>query len=256
MSSEDPWVIVAAVATAVSAGVVAWQAVETRRSVRQARKSAEQAEISAQAARDAVTISQQILQESQIARIDAGVPRVIVTIADPDPGLVQEWTDRGVERILDGHEFTLPRDAKRQLFIGRRIEILNEGPGSVALTLQEPLKLPNESEITICTLAPGQGTGGIYRVIRPVQEWINIAESKETGHPGLEHTFSISHWGPRDAEAIEHIGVVTGGTLLQRAPDAPSSWQVTKPAVVNSVVTPAKRTYWQSRTKNLKFPES
>jgi hypothetical protein len=256
-TSTDPWAIVAAIATAISAIVVAWQAVETRRSVRQARKSAEQAEISAQAAGDAVRISQEILQESQIGRIDAGVPRVIVRIKNPGTLGVLEDTDRGRERIPEGHSFVLPGDGRRRLFFRRNIEILNEGPGSVTLNLHQPLELPtDERTITQRTLAPNERVEGIYTVSRPVQEWIEISEPRETGQPGPEHAFTVSHTGPRDAEAVEHIVVATGGTVLERVPDAPTTWQLMKPANVNSVVTPATRTYWQSKINNQKFPAS
>jgi len=250
----DPWTIVAAIATAISAAVVAWQAVETRRSVRQARKSAEQAVISARAAQDAVAISQEILRDSQIARIDAGMPRVIVRTKNLGVAGVLEETARGDEKIPTGDSFVLPRDANRRLFFTRKIEILNEGPGTVTLTMHQPLTLPaSERSITVRTLAPLESIEGIYTVGRSIQDWIDIAETRETGHPGPEHAFTITHTGPRDAEAVEYITVVTGGTVLQRVPDAPATWRVEQPANVNSIVTPATRTYWQSKTNNQLF---
>lgn len=253
-TSTDPWAIVAAIATATSAVVVAWQAVETRRSVRQARKSAEQAEISACAARDAVEMSQKVLQDNQIARIDAGLPRVIVKPKNNDLLAVLEDTDRGQERIPEGQSFVLPRDARRRLFFRRKIVILNEGPGYVTLALQDALKLPAvDRTVTTYTLAPNESIEGTYTVNRAVQEWIETSQTREAGQPGYEHTFTMSHTGPRDAEAVEHIVVVTGGTVLERVPDAPATWQILTPADVNSVVMPSTRTYWRSKINNQKF---
>jgi hypothetical protein len=64
-TSTGPWAIVAAIAIAISAAVVAWQAVETRRSLPHARKRSELAEISTQAARAAIGTWEEILRRAR-----------------------------------------------------------------------------------------------------------------------------------------------------------------------------------------------
>jgi hypothetical protein len=177
----DGWAILAALATTVSAVVIAWQAIETRRAANQAHKSVQQAEISAQAARDAVEVSEQILQESQKARIDAGVPRIIVKLLHDMDITAQERTDRGNEPIRTQDTFVLPRDAKRRIFVHRTVHILNEGPGSALVQFNQPLGVPtlDNPTYTSIALSAGDEVQGTYAIDRPVQEWITIAEAFE-----------------------------------------------------------------------------
>jgi uncharacterized protein (DUF58 family) len=163
-SPSDGWTILAAIATTASAGVIGWQAIETRRAATQAGKSVKQAEISAQAARDAVSVSQQILQESQKARIDAEIPRVIVTLSNGGRISMQEVTDLGDERIRTDDTFVLPRDGRRRFRATRSIRILNEGPGRVTLRFNQPLKLiDNDVPVKTLVVGPPQKTEKIVR---------------------------------------------------------------------------------------------
>lgn len=252
----DGWAILAALATTVSALVIAWQAIETRRAANQARKSVEQAEISAQAARDAVAVSEQILHESQKARIDAGVPRIIVKLLHDRDITAQERTDRGPEPIRTEETFVLPRDANRRIYVYRTVHILNEGPGSAIIQFNQPLGVPTSDStmITSCALSADEGVQGTYTIERPVHEWITIAEAFENHGSGFEDIFTVMHTGPRDAEAVENITVRTGGTVVERVHDAQGIWRLSQPITLNSGVDPVQRTYWQSRTKLLRFP--
>jgi hypothetical protein len=105
-------------------------------------------------------------------------------------------------------------------------------------------------------VAPNDTAEGYFTIERPVNEWIAIAEAIENRQTGNEDVFEITHWGPRDAEAIEHIIVRTGGTLLERVPDAPANWHLRQPVTLNSEVEPTYRTYYQSRSKNQMFPDN
>ena len=250
----DGWVVAAALATTASALVIAWQAWETRRAANQAMKSVEQARKSAEAARDAVSISESILQESQIARIDAGIPRVIVTAFPPNATQVFQRTDLGDEGVTSDSTFALPRDANRELYVFAGIDVRNDGPGTVKILFRKPLLDSVGEELRESVIPPGSQVGGTYKATRTIAEWIHIAESREGGDPGDEYVFGMYHSGPRDAEAIEEFEVRTGGTLLERIPDQTGNWRLARQPVMASTAMPSKRTYYQSLSRDLKFP--
>jgi hypothetical protein len=246
----DGWGILAALATSISALVIAWQAIETRRAANQAKRSVDQAKASAEAARDAVDVSQSILRESEISRIDAGVPRVIVTARDLNLNQVMEETNIGDEQVMPNTWFTLPRDANRRLYVTGGMNILNEGPGSVALQSFGSLRLGESIPPSTITLSVGDTTYGIYRATRTVAEWIALAETREGGNPGEDIVYGIFHRGPRDAEATESIEIHIGGTLLERIPNETGNWRASPQPNMAAVVAPAKRTYYRSVSNN------
>lgn len=105
-------------------------------------------------------------------------------------------------------------------------------------------------------MAPNDTVEGHFTIERPMHKWITIAEAIENHRTGTEDIFEITHWGPRDAEAIEHIIVRTSGTLLERVPDATGNWRHIQYASLNSEVEPTKRTYYQSMSKDQRFPNN
>lgn len=244
---------VAAVATTVSAGVIAWQAWQTRAAVKAS-------ETSAEASNSAVTVAQAALRESQLARLEAGVPRIFV-IAQPWVDASKVWGyprgGNGWERmeIEESEVFKLPRDGARKLRVEHRITVRNDGPGSVQL-MSAPVGIAYENGDLYNVFAAGETREGTYSITKTVEEWVGLSEAVARGEKPVAHRLTLTHTGPRDADVSEtHEIVVTGSCLIPVA-DAAGDWTIEGTVFdtnMSARVLPARRRYWRSRSQDLEF---
>lgn len=257
--SDPTWLdYVAAAATTASAGVIAWQAWQTRAAVRASERTVE-------AAQESVTVAAEALRESQLARLEAAVPRITVstppwpeltTSTMPAPTAEEKYQRRAV---TPSDVFKLPRDAELTLSVSHHFVVRNDGPGSVTVNVQ-PFAIPDAGTPEV--IAPGTERGYSFTVRHTVEEWVEILEMippPEEGKPRRlppAHTTRVTYVGPRDADVTEVHEVVVSGSLLRPVPDAKGDWNIDLSGWdydLSAKVLPATRTYWRSRSNGEKF---
>jgi hypothetical protein len=244
---------VAAIATAVSALVIAWQAWQTRSSVKASQETVK-------ASNSAVAVAQDALRESQLARLEAGVPRIFV-IAQPwiDAAKVrgpkaggERWESADVDPTT---VFKLPRDGDIRLGVEHPITVRNDGPGSVRLqTAPQAVRYPNGDLYDV--FSAGESRQGTYYIQKSVKEWVELAEAVARGAKPVANQLQITYTGPRDADVMEVHEVVVRGSCLVPVPDAIGDWTIegdTFDTNMDASVLPAQRTYWRSRSQKLEF---
>lgn len=245
---------IAATATAASAGVIAWQAWQTRRSV--------------QASEDAVQIAQAALTESQLARIESGVPRLTVT-TPMIPEAEKLWRRDGFQRVMIAEDeiFKLPRDADLILGFEHTFTVRNDGPGTVL-----PLTRASES-VSVQGFAepipPNSERVFTFAVRRTVAEWVTLlkpevaistkevdGESERTVHPVCA-SVDVVYSGPRDSDVDEIHTVSLRGSALVAVSDAQGDWRRYSDfewdGTLRARVAPAIRNYWRSRSAGVRF---
>lgn len=241
------WEITAALATAISAGVIAWQAFLTRKSVAASEK--------------AVTVAQASLVESQIARIETGAPRLSVKQRNwPNPDEATVRFERGGETrtVNDTDIFKLPRDGKVELTIAIDVEMRNDGPDAAVMKLEAVTG--RVSAGYPIELTPGQVFAASIDFTLTVAEWIALID--EVGKDGKRAAkkagaITATYRGPRDADLDEVHVMDVHGSLLLAVEDAQGDWrphhhpfELQTFKLTAPVVT---RTYWRSRQANQKF---
>lgn len=247
---------VTAVATAASALFIAVQAFLTRRSVEMSREGV-------LAAVESARIASNALRESQLARLEAGVPRLTLTCpAFPDePAQLLEPGADGVavwKSIDRSMIFKLPRDADKELRLRHKVVIRNDGPG--AASIQWPFLTFSPGRLG--PLNVGESRECTVQIRRPVREWIEMLESGGGDEPELSDasplcgTLQFVYEGPRDADITETHTVEFRGSPLAPVKDAVGDWTAslffTGPEVIARTL-PATRTYWKSRSEEEKF---
>lgn len=237
---------IAAGATAVSAVVIAWQAWQTRRSV--------------QASEKAVDVAQAALTESQLARVESGVPRLFVTPGPPSgPEHVVQFVRHRPLPVTSEEIFKLPRDAERLLLSKHSLTVRNDGPGTI---LPRFASSPSVDILrTIHPIPPGTERVYEFSVSHPVARWIEILSARQDAEGSKIYpvcgTLDVIYSGPRDSDVDETHQVVLRGSLLVAVEDAEGDWRRYDDFPYNSTmsveVLPATRVYWQSRSANVKF---
>ncbi|MDQ0743403.1 hypothetical protein QFZ62_000711 [Clavibacter sp. B3I6] len=232
----------------ISSVVIAWQAILTRSAV--------------QASRDTVAVAESSLRESQLARLESQVPRVFVSaqayvVAHPvmrSEGFVD------FQPVQREDEFKLPRDEEVTLSIPFFFEVRNDGPGSVSLLI-EPLATPVE-EGASRVLGPGETRQFKMRIARSVASWVALAKNAPDETPGALSKWSeftkvtVRHIGPRDSDVEEIHEIRLFGTILRERAKEQGSWELGDPwddRAPKSVLVPARRIYWKSRSRNEQF---
>ncbi|MBG6108040.1 hypothetical protein [Frigoribacterium sp. CG_9.8] len=245
--TTDSWAVLGAVATTASAIVIAYQSIQTKKSVGAAKQGAE-------AAAAAVGISQAILQETQLARIDSAIPRLLV-IAEPQNPRVDRLTGRNTEQIWPEASFQLPRDANHCIAATVSFSVHSDGPGMADLHAynDEAFSVAGVSR-TRYALLPGNDISVSYQISHTVAKWVELAQAPTNGESAKPHIFGLWHRGPNDAEATESIEIHTSGTVLQEVPDSAGSWQLIPNLLLAPEVQPTIRRYWLSVSANIQFP--
>lgn len=248
---------VAVAAAVVSSGVIAWQAVLTRRSVKSSDKT--------------VQVAERALRESQLSRLENQVPRILVS-ADPrlyaleirsrtprttGGGRVQ-WAAVGEEE-----RFHLPKDARVMLAIDFEFEVRNDGPGSVLLDMTPRARSSNDDGSYI--LGPNESRTYKTVLSHSVATWVSLAQSPKNEKPNALSQYAecmsirIEYKGPRDADIDELHEIKLFGTIVEEDSEAKGSWVPANALVfaedIQVVVLPAKRTYWKSRAAGMQYED-
>jgi hypothetical protein len=241
---------VLAFATVASAAVIAWQAWQTRSAVNASNETAV-------AARESVEVANEALRESQLARIESGVPRLFVTTSsyvDSDWHRVSKSSGIGYDDFDHLLLFKLPRDSDRVVFTRHQVRITNDGPGSVNLKSSEPLRDADGKAISML-FPPGSSKEVLFNVSRSVKDWVKLSESEESSP--VAFTLKIEYHGPRDADVSEYHDVVVRGSILNEVADARGDWHVPEDAWLSIDMTaealPSYRKYWRSRSQGVEF---
>lgn len=197
--APEVWTAIAAIATTVSAAVIAWQAILTRRSLGYTRKS--------------LKLTEDALEEARRARIDLGAPTNLIVawptgdgpFAELGPRFNQPENDRrGVLGWSD--TFDVPADEDRPLWVYTRVDIHNVGNVSAYLTTTYPVTPLWDFEVRRDTQLPkgstelfvtaGEHWRGWVVVALKAGEWVARANSSDVA----ALSFDVECWGRRSAD--------------------------------------------------------
>ncbi len=251
--------ITAAIISAISAAIIAWQAVQTRRST--------------QVALDAVNVARAELEQGEKTRedalrsqIDAEMPRITVTAhlhaeaTDPQeprfPVLFADDHRERPERVTQS-EYVLPRDAQKQLSVRATVKIINDGPRHMQATFT---RLANQSaQPEQLDLPPGESTTiGVERV-ESLARWVELAQwmngDQTVAPPHEVRVFTLTYRFPGWIGAVENHEVVMGGTVVEPVPGNAAAWRPThllrtnesNQRIAELVVQPFERLYFRNR---------
>lgn len=139
----DGWQITAAIATSVSALVIAWQAFETRRSAAASNKAVRIAEESLNVARKEGDRSTALVAESVKARLDVGAPSLSFrkdSSAGEENEFVQ-WDPRQPESEMQPFHlgFHVPQHNERMVWLKPKVIAENHGALPVTLHSSQPV---------------------------------------------------------------------------------------------------------------------
>jgi len=234
-----------AVATAISAVVIAYQAKLTRESVG--------------ASREAVVVAQRSLEESQIARLDAGAPRLLVSaLVVPQTIRYKEGTPgpefKGLRSlpVTDGQIFKMPLHKDYEFSAIVTVTVENEGPNSVELSFSPSVSSMDFALARSLNLRSGRSMEVTYAVRKSLAEWIADYHLDENAQ---RHQLTIDYQGTRDADVQERHVVHTRILMVSPIPNQDGDWGVLSGHIMHASceVLPATRTYWKSRTRGRKF---
>jgi hypothetical protein len=234
---------------AISAVVIAYQAIKTRDAVR--------------ASEATVSVAEASLQESRLARLESQVPRIFVFA--PTKVLVSEVHERPQLRghegpVAVGRRWALPGDKKVILFSIFTFEVRNDGPGSVKLDITPKARASASADQFV--LGPNETRTYEVALARTVEDWIKIAKVPDDETAAALNarpesvSIKIKHSGPRDSDVDEEHEIKIFGSLLDEDQEANNSWWPISELFTNdldAVVMPGKRTYWKSRSAQSKY---
>ncbi len=251
MTAPQWWEITAAVATALSAGVIAWQAFQTRKSVA--------------ASERAVAVAQAALVESQIARMESGVPQIsifptgYIDAASAVVRIIGEGIGNTIRRpTTDDDVFKLPRDAGTFIETAYSFTARNDGPSSATLRFigTRGVSMSPFRE----QLHPGESVDVDVTISRTVAEWVQLVdEVRPNGTRAAKRAavLQVNYKGPRDADVDEVHRIVVHGSLLMPVEDAEGDWRPHHHPFEDQTfgvdMPTVERTYWRSRKANEKF---
>lgn len=257
----------AAMTTAITAGLIAWQAKETRNAANAARGSVE-------VGRSSLKLSQALAIESIKTRLDLRAPKLTVLAAPAGEERARHKAQRDSQDLGTpwpwDREFRRSEDDYTYLSMGAEFSIQNEGGETVRVTVSGP----------VSWLDPKVGQDGVDRIsdnaivvdlppaarcqfrleeTRPLCEWANAWQRREKGEVGDNMAISggigcsdayddgtISIWDLQVyAYPVEPKPRDLAAWLLRPVPGSPSD-----PAIVTAVVHPQRRHYYISKTEN------
>lgn len=254
----------AATVTAISAAIIAWQSVQTRRSVKVTEEALE-------LSRKEFDRNTELVAESLKARIDAEMPRLTAVVAhqssrvfNAQVRLPDTHGNLEPEIVPEGTEFTMPRDRLRELTVFVDALVYNDGPRRASLTIGGPNELGEE-----VILAVDSPKAHSFRRTETLEEWIKLAqpylraEQRSPGIEVLETTdapigFVTSNYHG-DMGGFESHRLVQGGSIVEPVEGNASAWRVVDPSgraiheegvKLNAVFMPFERQYYRSRLRN------
>lgn len=158
----ETWVALgAAVATALSAGFIGWQAWETRRSAVSSNKAAEASEAALIVANESLELNRRQAEQSAFmvaeatrARLEANAPAVLMEFVDgeaaqPEAFIVGKGSKREEFRVKEAGElFQLPQDS--ELWIYALFDVIFHNDGLVPVTvLSQSTLIPTSGDFVL-----------------------------------------------------------------------------------------------------------
>lgn len=247
----------AAIATGVSAGIIAWQSVQTRRSV----QVTEEALSLTRAEFDRNT---SLIDDNLKARIDAEMPRISTGIGGQsarvwDPKVTTNVFGQDEPAAIQaGTEYIVPRDNGVLLGVSVSVWAANDGPRRAQCISNGAVGPARE-----ILLNPGDPPHGFQiNRVETLEQWIRLAmpylpEEQRSGVV-LEDTTanigSLVFMYPGDVGAREVHQFAQGGSIVEPVPGNAGAWRIvslpgeeSQSIRLHAVVMPFERNYFRSR---------
>jgi hypothetical protein len=254
---------VAATATAASAVVIAWQAVQTKRSAKAAEDSVEVSRQTLNLAHDeresseaALAASRTIALEAARERRDARARRLHIDIV-AEPQVLSPQVIGDAQTLVPGREFQRSRDDSVRILIRQEIRVLVVGDQRIWISAQN-LRNPGLNESSSgWLLEAGHNYAFEFDTDRSLAEWAAIAEDRETTRGmGDYNVATIGVDDNFDDGVIDSYEVWLVGTPIVPVSDKQGAWVINMakteygypPVVANR--RPMKRRYYISKSNN------
>jgi len=230
-------------ATAVSAAIIAWQAYETRRSVR--------------ASRDGLALSRSMSVEATKTRLDARAPRLRVLFRSSYDDPVRAWGGSGEPEPWPTSEILRqPKHDRQRFVLAAEFVVMNEGDRSVEISLTGPINWsfrdgrdPSNDAIV---LPPGKSNAFWLRDVRPLSDWVQNWQAYERGvAPSQVVVGEVICSDPYDEGVVDRWRLNLICYPFEPVPDETGAWrartEVGEPRVVTAHVPPQRRQYYVSK---------
>ena len=233
--ASDGWTVataigtlLAAAATAVSAVIIAFQAVQTRKSV-------EQTNLALDVAKQQASLAQRSIVEGQKALIASQLPRLSVRVLEQAFNVwLEDNNVNGVSSrtmVEPGQVvFTMPGDRGRKLTLQYKLEGSNDGP--MRSDVEFYFFMNDASRMEKRVLMPGESWAVESSRTETVEEWIRIAgdydpqRKSDSGLPLSREIFRMFYAFLGEEGANEGHPISAGGTILEPVPGNASGWTV------------------------------
>lgn len=235
----------AAGATAISAGVIAWQAWLTRRTLKSTEAS--------------VQIAQDGLKEARFVRLDANVPRLHFEVDKPAGAFRVFGWDRDESVNLDDVTLKMPKDGDDWITFDLPARIHNDGPWSASVELNHiftPVDATRWGKKFM--IPPGTTLIGAINLNSDVSYWVEAAqhevqESKTFKPLRITATYS----GNRDSDVDEIHSFTLLGSPIAAVEKQLGDWRARGRDDFNSglrlIPHKVERVYWRSRKAGTKY---
>jgi len=209
-----------------SVGVITWQAIMTRRSVRATQDALELA----QREQDQNT---ELIADARRARIDAEMPRLFVDVQQQPGGAFRfdpEARSGTTTSTLDpGTKFTLPRDRDIQIGSTAMVSVSNDGPRRVKLRLFMPRGAEKVSDLL--TLGPGESATFPVDRVETLENWVAIYDvfhrQAETFLGAQDQpVLTVLYDFPGAVGAVEEHVVAAGGSIVAPVIGDAGGWYI------------------------------
>lgn len=238
MSDPSNWV--AAGAAVIAAGVVAWQAWETRKAAQASERAVDAADRAVLAANEGLEISRQQAAEAVRARIDAACARITVTLGDEpawpplEPSIYQGDEPQPHRYGTSAEPWHMPRDRAKQVLVRAPVVIQNHSDVTVSLRVYELFDEKGQTLGETLDLGPEERREAWVAVTRTLEEWIAIHRQRESGAGGDEATGTVYHVDPADTGADDRWDLTIAGCPVEPVPDLEGGWRVLERPARNS----------------------
>lgn len=190
--------IIAAIATTASAGIIAWQAIETRKSAEAANRAATAGEAAVEVANASLAISQEQSHQAQFTALEAIRSR----LDDMGPSVTMAFTFDGpigyaigasssedrYEPIVVGTLLQVPQEQNKWLYAVYRIRLTNSAPRPVTAYVYPKVfrEFGSPSGLTdgreTVQIPANDGISVFMAVGTTVERWVYGAENDRHGH--------------------------------------------------------------------------
>ncbi|GAA1661599.1 hypothetical protein [Microbacterium lacus] len=248
--------LAAAVATALSAGFIAWQIHLTRKSVEATDKTLD-------IARQEFEHGRLLEIDAQKARIDADMPRIFITTFGPlpqsyltDEPYLDELGQPDFREVPPSREMVVPADKDLRIHTTLNVSIMNDGPGRVRLWVDSHWDAENGRKTIF--LRPGETYQFEMRCVHTLSEWIERYRARQEGRSTDEPIGMVIYVSPGDVGAIERHPIVQGGSVVMPSAVRIDGWHVAETSEFGSdgigslgaTAMPFTREHYASRSEN------